>query len=109
MCDGARVAHYHHRRLKQAGGSKLPDTNLASNCLGLCSACHALAHGNPNLANLLGWIVPQGCNPEFERVIRRGEEVFLQPDGGLRYAGEDFGDYAVYRPVVDAHLRDGVL
>jgi hypothetical protein len=90
------------------GSTKRPETNLASAALDVCRPCHNVIESHRNLATLLGWLVPQGFNPETQPCLRRGDWVFLENSGGWRYSDDDFGDFAVYPPserVVKANER----
>lgn len=49
-----RIAvHFHHRKLRSAGGQGTFD-----NCLHVCTSCHDFAHANRAAAVENGWIVP---------------------------------------------------
>lgn len=86
VCGLDRVHEHHHRRPRGAGGSRRVDTNTASNGLGLCRDCHRFIESYRRLATLLGWLVPQSCDPATYPVIYRGERVLLNDDGGIEAA-----------------------
>lgn len=84
-----RGGQYHHRRARKMGGSKIPATNEAPNCLLLCSGvvnCHALIESHRTLSTMLGWLVPAGFDPASQPVLRRGDWVFLRADGTVEAA-----------------------
>jgi hypothetical protein len=85
VCGEHRVQERHHRRPRGMGGSRRDDTNVASNGLGLCSGCHRLIESYRTVAELLGWLVPQGTDPSNRRVIYRGQPALLADDGGIEY------------------------
>lgn len=72
-----------HRRARGAGGSKRPDTNIASNALVVCRPCHHLIETNPILALKNGWRVPQAGDPQTVPVLWFGKWVYLTADGSL--------------------------
>lgn len=81
VCGCNRATQKHHRRPRQAGGSKRQDTNTASNGLDTCNFCHTLIEMNRALAYLVGWLVPQTQSPTEQRVLYRGDFVLLDDDG----------------------------
>lgn len=84
VCGDGRIAEYHHRRPRGAGGSKRPDTGQASNCLGLCHVCHRMIESHRTIALLLGWLVGQRVPPVAARVMWRGEWAMLTDDGQVK-------------------------
>lgn len=86
ICGLDRVHEHHHRRPRGAGGTRRGDTNTASNGLGLCRDCHRFTESYRRLATLLGWLVPQSCDPATYPVIYRGEKVLLADDGRIEAA-----------------------
>lgn len=83
VCDVGKATQRHHRRPRQAGGSKRDDTNTPQNCLHLCHHCHSLIEHNRSLGYLMGWLLSQNVIPDMERVMYRGEWKLLGPDGGV--------------------------
>jgi len=74
--------HIHHRRPRALGGSKRPDTNLPSNLLLLCPACHRDVESHRGVAQSMGWLVVQGVNPATVAVlVQRDRWVYLTEDG----------------------------
>lgn len=51
------------------------------NGLWSCARCHRWMHDNPNAAKAKGWHVHPAEDPEKRQVLRRGEWVWLRPDG----------------------------
>lgn len=82
-CGTRRGIQAHHRRPRGMGGSKLDDTNTASNALLLCGDCHADIESNRDTAINRGWLVPQHHNPADIPVFYRGTWVYLDDLGGL--------------------------
>lgn len=79
--------HIHHRRPRATGGSTRPDTNLPSNLLLLCPACHEQIESHRAVAQRMGWLVTQGTDPATVAVlVRRDQWVYLTAEG--RYATE---------------------
>lgn len=83
VCGVGKATQRHHRRPRQAGGSKRDDTNTASNSLHACFPCHTLIEHNRSLGYLMGWLLPQSQSPDRERVMYRGDWVLLGTDGGI--------------------------
>jgi len=73
----------HHRRPRGMGGSSASDTNISGNALALCVGCHQHIESNRDEAIRMGWIVRQQFDPAAQRVLRRGEWVYLTNDGGI--------------------------
>jgi hypothetical protein len=70
----------HHRRLKQSGGSKAPDTDAPQNLVTLCRTCHDGVHADRIRAEETGYIVPSGKNPALIPVAHREYgEIYLTP------------------------------
>lgn len=68
----------HHRRLKQSGGSKAPDTDSAQNLVTLCRTCHDGVHAERIDAEKTGYIVPSGKNPAAIPIAHREYgEIYL--------------------------------
>ncbi len=84
ICGGAPMEQLHHRRPRGMGGSQRPETNTASNALGVCAGCHLLVESNRYHAGKRGWIVSQRNNPADVEVLIRGTYRLL----------DDAGDYA---------------
>ncbi len=83
VCGANLARQKHHRRPRQAGGSRRDDTNTAANGLDVCHGCHHLIEMNRALAYLVGWLLPQTQLPDRQRVLRRGDYVLLDNDGGI--------------------------
>ena len=67
----------HHRRARGAGGTRRPDTNLASNGLACCDACHRRIESQRTEALAAGWLVPQNGVPAAVLVMYRGTRMRL--------------------------------
>lgn len=81
-CAGGAV-EVQHRRARGAGGSRRPETNAASNGLGVCRSCHAHIEGNLEVARVRGWSVRQSVGqPGLVPVLRLGVYVLLDDEGG---------------------------
>lgn len=85
-CTYGMATQMHHRRPRGMGGSKSDDTNLASNGLAVCDACHAHIESGRALARENGWLVRQNRDPAEVVVLRRGVWVFLDNNGDYREA-----------------------
>lgn len=83
ICGAGRVAEIHHRRPRGSGGSRDPETNRASNALGLCRDCHRMCESYRRVAELMGWLVSQRNRPSAEPVMYRGLRSFLHDDGSV--------------------------
>lgn len=82
-CGLAAPAYqWHHRRPRGMGGSSAEDTNGPHNGLLLCVPCHAEVEANRTDGLRYGWLVRQGARPETVPVLRRGEWVVLDNNGG---------------------------
>lgn len=85
-CDRERPGcALHHRRPRQAGGSRREDTNTASNGLFLCGfgGCHDWVESHRAESYKLGLLLKQHQNPLTSPVLlkRYGGWVFLNDDG----------------------------
>lgn len=89
-CTG-HAREIHHRRPRGMGGTRRPDTNIASAGLHVCHACHRhLETVERRLAYLRGWLVRQHHSPRDRSVWYRGvSRVFLTDDGGIATAPEE--------------------
>ena len=80
----------HHRRPRQHGGSRRPDTNRASNALWLCSTldhgldCHGYIESERTNSYAHGWLLRQNQSPPAVKVFRRSVWVLLDDDGGVQ-------------------------
>lgn len=83
-CGAAPAVQIHHRRPRGMGGSSAADTNVASNGLAVCVACHREIEANRADSLKYGWLVRQGREPFLVPVFRRGEWVTLYDDGDFR-------------------------
>lgn len=64
------------------GGSKDPLTNTPANGAWLCPDCHRFIESHREKALSLGWLVPQGIDPQTVPVFYHGSEyVYLTIDG----------------------------
>lgn len=75
--------HIHHRRPRQKGGTRRPDTNLPQNLLLLCPPCHeAVEVRGRRTAYDNGWLVGSIFDPALIQVLINFERwVYLTPDG----------------------------
>ena len=71
----------HHRRARGAGGTRRPDTNLPSNALCVCDACHRRIESHRTEALAAGWLVPQNGVPAAVPVMYRGKRMLLTEGG----------------------------
>lgn len=74
----------HHRRPRAAGGSRRPDTNVASNAAALCAGCHVVTESRRADAMFQGWIVRQQKSPADTPVFRLGQWVLFGDDGSIK-------------------------
>lgn len=82
-CGMAAPAYqHHHRRPRGMGGSSAEDTNTPCNALHFCIPCHTDVEANRSDGLRYGWLVRQGANPETVPVLRKGEWVQLDNNGG---------------------------
>lgn len=88
-CDGDRATQIHHRRPRGMGGSRRASTNLASNGIDACTACHAFAESNRALALECGWLIPQAEDcPETVPVLINRRRSLLEDDGTVVHIPE---------------------
>ncbi|UAW08545.1 HNH endonuclease [Mycobacterium phage Leozinho] len=71
----------HHRRPRQAGGTRRPETNLPSNCLMVCYLDHNRIESHRTLSYDNGWLVRSTKNPLETPVLYRSQWVLLDDDG----------------------------
>lgn len=83
-CGTRRGTQAHHRRPRGMGGSRLEDTNTASNALFLCHHCHLDIESRRDVAINHGWLVAQQNNPADIPVFYRGAWVYLDDLGNLQ-------------------------
>lgn len=83
VCDAARAWDAHHRRPRGMGGTRRADSATPAAGLHVCRACHNLLESHRDLAKLLGWLVPSTGSPAATPVLRRGQWVLLDDDGGI--------------------------
>ena len=90
---GRAATEIHHRRPRGMGGTVRPETNLASNGLAICRACHLRCEAMRNWARENGFVLLQGDNPADVPVFWRcgwdgGRKalVLLDDVGGKRAA-----------------------
>lgn len=72
---------HHHRRPRQAGGTRRPDTNTASNCLLACLMDHNRIESYRSRAYDNGWLVRSMQSPLKTPVLYRGEWRLLDDEG----------------------------
>lgn len=87
VCGQARPGlSVHHRRPRQAGGSRREDTNLPSNALFVCGfgGCHDEIESRREWAYSLGYLLRQNQSPCAVPILRRGEWCLLDDLGGFR-------------------------
>lgn len=88
-CDGDQATQAHHRRPRGAGGSRRESTNLASNALATCTACHAFVESQRALALECGWLIPQAEDcPETVPVLINRRRSLLEDDGTVVHIPE---------------------
>lgn len=72
----------HHRRPRGMGGSKDWLTNTPANGILLCPDCHRFIESHREKALALGWLVPQGADPQRVPVLYHSHRwVRLTTDG----------------------------
>lgn len=93
-CGGAYAVDWSHRLRKSQGGRWCPSNGMAA-----CRACHALIteHETSSEAVRYGWALKSGMDPEACPAYRRGEWVWLHPDGDVT---------PLTRPEIDTWLED---
>lgn len=64
--DGLQI---HHRRPRQAGGTRDPLASSAANALLLCASCHRWVESNRAAAARHGWLVAAGADPSTIPVL----------------------------------------
>lgn len=84
-CEGCGLKgslQLHHRRPRGMGGSTDPKAGTAANALALCSGCHLqVAEQKRDGAREMGWLIPQGTDPE-ETPVRLYDGWFWLGVGG---------------------------
>ena len=81
MCGAERVWDAHHRHPRKAGGTRREWIGYPSNALAVCRHDHNLIESRRTLAELLGWLVPEGSDPAQTPVMYRGGWAWLTEDG----------------------------
>lgn len=78
-CLGAGQ-HYHHRKLRSRGGA-----DSAANLVHICHQCHTFIHSSEGAvkAKNEGWLVPSYAHPDEFALLRYGERVVLDDQGGI--------------------------
>ncbi|MGE2733807.1 HNH endonuclease [Mycolicibacterium vaccae] len=84
----------HHRRPRGSGGSRRPDTNVASNAGRLCGLCHRTVESYRAKAYDEGWLVRQSQSPMATPVLYRGRWVLLDDLGDTYRIPTPTGDVA---------------
>ena len=76
--------HYHHRKLRSRGGA-----DSAANLVHICHQCHTFIHSSRGAkkAKNEGWLVPSYSYPDEFILVRYGERVLLDDEGGIRPVG----------------------
>lgn len=74
----------HHRRPRGMGGSRRPDTNLASNGLATCDSCHRYIESLRDESHSRGWLVMQNQSPAAIPAVHRGQWALLLDDGSVQ-------------------------
>lgn len=82
LCGRRVAAEWHHRKNRSQGGQW-----AASNGLHLDSACHRWVTEHPKEARAGGWSVRSRQDPRKVPVLRRGQWVLLDDDGGFELVG----------------------
>ena len=86
-CVAGLMEAKHHRRVKGIGGSRMPETQAASNGISVCNACHRFIHEHPVWATENGFLVSQWRMPVEMPVLWRCDQWRLLDDfGGLNAA-----------------------
>lgn len=91
VCGGVELfgRHYsvHHRRPRQMGGTRRPETDSPANLLAVCGSgttgCHGWIESNRTSAYDAGLLLHQAAEPTCEPVLRLGVAVYLTNDGGI--------------------------
>jgi len=66
------------------GGTKRVESNQPANGLFVCSKHHRLIEDDRDLAEVMGWLVPQHQPPADVPVMYRGAWVYLDDLGNLQ-------------------------
>lgn len=86
-CGSGDDLQVQHRRPRQMGGSRRPDTNEPQNLLLACQTDHAWMESRREEAIDLGWLVPQWQDPAEVPVHHyRYGVVYLAADGSVSQA-----------------------
>lgn len=84
VCGNERALHHHHRRARNMGSTKRPETNMPANAIHACARCHTdLIEKHRSVALLCGWLVGQYSDPGSVPLLYRGVYVRLDDDGGI--------------------------
>ena len=87
VCGQAKPGmQVHHRRPRKMGGSRLPDTNTASNGIFVCADDHTLIESARMWALLQGLLLRQNQHPAKEPVNLHRGRVLLDDEGGATAA-----------------------
>jgi 5-methylcytosine-specific restriction protein A len=76
-------AQYHHRRPRGMGGTSRKEIGGPQNGMYVHSGCHVIIESGRTRARLMGWLVPNGMNPESVPV-RLWNGWFILTADGLR-------------------------
>ncbi len=82
-CGGVGYGQVHHRQPRKMGGTSRPGTNLPSNLLRLCRACHEGVEKWRARSIWLGWLVPEPTYPGSV-AVKLWDGWFYLDDGGGR-------------------------
>ena len=91
VCGDKTAEEYQHRKAKVHCTKEelwAPSNGLMVCGHGNVSGCHGHIHQNPTEAYEAGWSVKSHRNPAKVAVLRRGERVLLDDEGGFRAAEE---------------------
>lgn len=80
-CGAAEAVQTHHRRPRRLGGSSDVSTNLPSNLVHLCVACHGLIESHRNWAYEAGLLLHAAADPRATSVHLRHGLVLLDDVG----------------------------
>lgn len=90
ICGHLAGEQAHHRRPRGMGSTKRPETNLPSNGLMLCGACHLVVETNRTESYRKGHLVQQHWLPtEVPVRYRDGQVYLLANDGGMSLYAEE--------------------
>lgn len=81
VCVTEKATNFQHRLAAGQGGPWTVPNGMDVCGNGNLDGCHGRIHQNPKLAVYNGWTVNSWDNPEKKQVLRRGEWVWLRPDG----------------------------